>query len=142
CVLPFSSVARTVSEYRPGDFAVHDASQVRKEKAPWCSPSPAPIQFLPPSSDTSTWFTRPNPLKAIPLRVTIIPAGILENPSGEMRKDRTGNRSTGTVFTFPASTSSGVVFPRGVSGTRYPVFIQKFSSDALRTRIHVRHLVQ
>src|SRR6266849_11203372 len=142
CVLSFSSVARTASEYRPGDFAVHDASQVRKEYAPWSSPSFAAIQPFPPSSETSTRFTRANPLKAIPRNMTLIPAGIFEDPSGEMRKDLTASRSIGTVFTLPAFMSSGVVFPRGVSGTRYPVFIQKFSSGALRTRIHVRHLVQ
>src|SRR6266403_4773591 len=142
CVFPLSSVARTANEYRPGDFAVHDASQVRKEYAPWSSPSFAAIQVFPWSSETSTKFTRPNPLKAMPCRVTLIPAGIFENPSGEMMKDRTGNRSIGTVLILPAFTSSGVVFPRGVSGTRYPVFIQKFSSGALRTRIQVRHLVQ
>src|SRR6266851_201501 len=68
--------------------------------------------------------------------------GNFQEPSGEMRKDRTGSRPIGTIFTLPAFTSSGVVLPRGVSGTRYPVFTQKFSSGALRTRIHVRHLVQ
>src|SRR6266436_3569317 len=142
CVLPLSSVARTDNEYRPGAFAVHDASQVRKEYAPWSSPSFAGSQFFPSSFEISTRLMRANPLKAIPRNVTFIPAGILEDPSGEMRKDRTGSRSIGTVFTLPALTSSGVVFPRGVSGTRYPVFIQKFSSGAFRTRIHVRHLVQ
>src|SRR5882724_844101 len=142
CVLPFSSVARTASEYRPGNFAVHDASQVRKEYAPWSSPSFADIQVFPPSSETSTLLTRANPLKAIPRSVSVIAAGIFEDPSGEMRKDLTGKRSIGTFRTLLALTSSGVVLPLGVSGTRYPVFIQKLSSGVSRTRIHVRHLVQ
>src|SRR5439155_20226439 len=118
------------------------ATHLRKAYAPCSSPSFASIQLSPPSSETSTPFMPPNPLKAIPRSVTFIPAGIFEAPSGEMRKDRTGSRPIGTIFTLPAFTSSGVVFPRGVSGTRYAVFTQQFSSGALRTRIHVRHLVQ
>ena len=63
------------------------------------------------------------------------PAGIFIEPSGEMRNDRTGIRAIGDVTTFPDFISSGVVLPRGVSGMRYAVFIQKLSSGASRTRI-------
>src|SRR5260370_28286739 len=46
------------------------------------------------------------------------------------------------VFTLPAFMSSGVVVPRGVSGMRYAVFIQKLSSGVSSTRIHETDLVQ
>ena len=74
--------------------------------------------------------------------VTPIPAGIFPLPSGEIKNDRTGIRSIGMVFTLPAFMSSGVVVPRGVSGMRYAVFIQKLSSGVSSARIHESDLAQ
>src|SRR5579859_923881 len=78
----------------------------------------------------------------MPRSVTVIPEGIFDEPSGDTRNDRTGIFAIGTMFTFPAFTSSGVVLPLGVSGMRYAGFIQKFSSIAPSTRIQLRHFVQ
>src|SRR2546421_7794073 len=139
---PFSSVARTASETVPGVFGVQARSQVRNQCAPKSSPSCAGFHVFKSSSEMSTFVTRPYPLNAVPRNVTPIPAGILPLPSGEIKNDRTGIRPIGTVFTPPAFIASGVVVPRGVSGIRYAVFIQKFSSDLSSTRIHVRHFIQ
>src|SRR5258706_10073060 len=142
CTLPFASVARTAIEYFPAAFGVHGRSHVRNECAPKSSPNCAGFHVCKLSSEISTFDPRPYPLNAIPRNVTLIPAGIFPLPSGATRNDRTGICPIGSVFTPPALIASGVVVPRGVSGIRYAVFIQKFSSILSSTRIQARHFIQ
>ena len=104
------------------DAGVQRYRHRRKEYRPRSSPSTAPAQVDPPSTETSTPRMPLPPSKAIPSTSMARPAGTVEPASGDVMNERTFIRLIGIRWSDSFAWGSSTLF--GLVGIWYAFAIQ------------------